>query len=446
MGPIAQSVALNKLSKLLELETLSSQYETRNPLDGTLQSLVSAQFAPQHMQQTPIFASYAPQQLARQNFNDIIGLRSHIPTQNSLVVPSPSLAPQRPSHLDNVNVGQRTNTSLYLPGTSKFTNLNKGIDINNPAFLGRNSHALVGANNRDGDDGRNKDVTSANKPKERTRLLGLVAALDITEYHSSSPSIIDQATKEDDRKNALLGKLAEERGISFDIFGLSKGKGIYNTGNQMEILQGNIRENKTQQNQNNKVSLASHLRVIEVNDLNVPGTSCIHKRYKTINMRPIPRLQLGNQFQCNNFGSLPKINNYSNPPSSHSLVERFPGLSRAFAGSGDLGSEYLASLTSNYKPYYTETSELLDWSQPNSWISQRVNEQLNFPIQLEENPFGQELLQPIATQGMPLFNANSINERATNEYLQMGANSQYFQDNQRESLLDIQQPDLALQL
>lgn len=237
-------------------------------------------------------------------------------------------------------------TSLSLTGTFKYSNVNKGFkfDINNTPF--------TRTNNSDGGEGNsNTTGVTGGRKKERTCLLGPVAAYDITEHYSSLPQTVDHSTKENYRKNVWQGKMAEERGNFFDIFGSSRRQGSC-TSNHMEFLHGNVGENIAHKNQH-KVSLALHLHVIEVNDLNVPGTSKFHKRYKTINMIGTPRLQVSNQ-------TIPKASNYSYGSQLPSLAENFPGLNRALASSQDFGSDYLDSLTSNYKPYSTETRDLLD--------------------------------------------------------------------------------------
>lgn len=393
-------------------------------------------------------------------------------TQRPLI-PAPPPPQRPPVQLNGVYNHQMPKTSLQdLPGSSNVTYTNKGVNVR--------GHASTGS-------GKMTGPVDGGLSFLRTPYEGLVYGRRNPSDHLRGKTSINAINGRDGKNAMQTEKAAAGTGMNLNIF---KGKEISaNAGMNLDIskrtqiinndninLQGNVRENIVAhhrgRHRNNRFRLAAHFRVIKFEDVVSPGTSDTPRvRYKAIDlMGKTSYKQLAKQViqppQTQNDKKLLDFMSRSN----NYLKTTFLPSQTASASQVLLASHALLS-TQKFSPPPTrvefttvlkqasvsplnlnsaQTGQLSDLNRPCTWGPRAVDNLPNLQIQTKDDrqPENRELLEPpsSAIQGMSLYPANSIQERAMKQYPQAGPTSQLDHGNQRLSLKDNQQPDLDLQL
>ncbi|KAF3454775.1 hypothetical protein FNV43_RR05223 [Rhamnella rubrinervis] len=401
--------------------------------------------------------------------------------QNQRLLLPASRAPRRPVHVKGVCNHQMPNTSLRdVPGSSNVAYTNKGVNVH--------GHVSTGS-------GKITCPLNGGLNVLETSREGLVyERRDHSDNLQGKMNI--NAINGRDGKNAMQTEMdAAHPGINLNIF---KGKEMAaNTGMKLDILKGkqiikndnmnlhgnvseNINAHPHHQNQNNNFRLAAHFRVIRFEDSVSPGTSnpprvgykamnmMAKTSYKMLGKQVIQPAQTQNDNHKKLLDFMSRSNNYLKStflPSQTALASQVLLASHALLSTQNFSPpppkhvEFpsvlnLASVSRPTLNTEAQTSQLLDLSRPVTWGPRAVDNFPNLQMQTEDDKpvnqgtsLRQEIIKPLssAMQGTSLYPADSIQERGIKQS-QTGPTSQLYHGNQRQSLMDNQQPDLALQL
>lgn len=394
-------------------------------------------------------------------------------TQNQRLLLPASPAPQRPVQVNGVYNHQMPNTSLRdVPGSSNVTYTNKGVNVH--------GHASTGS-------GKITCPLNGGLNFLKTSREGLVYERRDHSDHLRGKMNIN-AINERDGKNAMQTEMdAANAGINLNIFkgkemagntgmnlDILKGKQIINNGNMN--LKGNVSQNINahphHQNQNNRFYLAAHFRVIRFEDSVSPGTSKTPRvgykaidmmaktSYKKLGKQVIQSAQTHDDNHKKLLNFMSRSNNYLKStfvPSQTALASQVLLASHALLSTQSFSPpppkhvEFpsvlnLASVSPLTLNSAAKTGQPLDLSRPGTWGPRAVDNIPKLQMQTKDDrpvnrgaSLRQEIIKPLssAMQGMSLYPANFVQERAI---------KQYPRGNQRQSLMDNQQPDLALQL
>ncbi|KAK9280051.1 hypothetical protein L1049_013736 [Liquidambar formosana] len=235
--------------------------------------------------------------------------------------------------------------------------------------------------------------------------------------------------------------------------------GISGTRDQTDGFGEVFREDIAHQNQDLQVRLGLYIPITGNGSSN-SSTAGI----TTTDMMMVSR-QLGNQAQPAQLGSesqsrlfefiISKSSNCSESSVLPPQATQVSSLSQATISSHGFGSRYLGGEGPSNGPPGPNIGASLEWSRPTPWGPRAISDfpytQMRFS---EEGPWGQQdtlvrpelQLAPAPQGGPPTFDAASFNESSPPQSHQAEPSGQFFWNTQPLSLLDIQQPDLALQL